>query len=112
MPLYINAVKVSELSPQLEKLGENSRRLRGRVFIFWYLPHGLTTPHVPGIMILFIIIPSILRAPQKRKYFYHFTDAENETQCQSQIGPCHERLLLTSTRIKSCAAAAADLQQP
>ena len=112
MPLYINAVKISELSPQLEKLGENSRRLRGRVFIFWYLPHRLTTPHVPGIMILFIIIPSILTAPQKRKYFYHFTDAENETQGQSQIGPCHECLLLTSTRIKSCAAAAADLQKP
>ena len=63
-------------------------------------------------MILFIIIPSILTAPQKRKYFYRFTDAENETQCQSQIGSHHECLLLTSARIRSCAAVAADLQPP
>ena len=32
--------------------------------------------------------------------------------CQPQVGTCHECLPSTSTRIKSCAAAAADLQHP
>ena len=33
-------------------------------------------------------------------------------QCQLQTGTCHGRLPSTSTRIKSGAAAAADLQHP
>jgi len=32
--------------------------------------------------------------------------------CQSQIGPCCGSLPSTSTRIKSCVAAAANLQHP
>ena len=55
---------------------------------------------------IFLIIPVSLVLP-------HFFEIVNWIcVCQPQTGTCHECLPCTSTRIKSCAATAADLQQP
>ena len=55
---------------------------------------------------IFLIIPVSLFLP----HFFKIVDWI--FVCQPQTGTCHECLPSTSTRIKSCAATAADLQQP